>query len=116
MVRVANRIALAHDLVEQRSFGAFPQGNFLAHLAVEQAKVVLHLAEVGQQFSGELLKLLEAVLDRCVVQRGRIAGQNAGDLHIELISLLTQVVDSFDRISLGASANLLQQRKQRQQA
>jgi hypothetical protein len=95
---------------------AFPQRDLLAHLAVELAEVVLHLAEVGQQLARQLLELLEAVLDRRVVQQRHVAGQHAGDLGVERVALLAQVLDPLDGVGLGAGADLLQQREQREQA
>ena len=108
LVGVTDGIALAHDLVEQRALGAFPQRDLLAHLAVELAEVVLHLAEVGQQLARQLLELLEAVLDRRVVQQRHVARQHAGDLGIQLVALLAQILDPLDRVGLGARADLLQ--------
>jgi len=35
LIGVADGVALAHDLVEQRTLGTFPQRDLLAHLAVE---------------------------------------------------------------------------------
>jgi hypothetical protein len=49
---------------------------------------VFHLAEVGQQLARQLLELLEAVLDRRVVQQRHVAGQHAGDLGVERVALL----------------------------
>jgi hypothetical protein len=64
-----------------------PQRDLLAHAAVEQAEVVFHLAEIGQQLARQLLELLEAVLDRRVVQQRHVAGQHAGDLGVERVAL-----------------------------
>src|SRR5690606_5481727 len=94
LIRVADRIALSHDFVEQRALGAFPQRDLLPHLAVEPAEVVLHLPEVGQQLPRQLLELQEAVLDRRLVHERHVARQYAGDLGIELVALPAQLGSS----------------------
>jgi hypothetical protein len=63
-----------------------------------------------------LLELLKAVLDRRVVQQRHVASQHAGDLGVERVALLAQVGEPLGRVGLGAGADLLQQREQRQQS
>ncbi len=115
LVGVADGVALAHDLIEQRALAARPQRDLLAHPAVQLAKVVLHLAEIGQQLARQLLELQEALADRRVVQQRCVTGQHAGDLGVERVASLPQLLDPLDGVGLGAGADLLQQREQRQQ-
>ncbi len=63
-----------------------------------------------------MLELLEAVFHRRVVEQRHLARLHAGDLGLQRVALLAQLVEALDRVGLGALADLLQQRKQREQA
>jgi len=76
---------------------------------------VLDLAEVGQQLARQLLELLEAVLDRGVVQQRHVTREHARDLGVELVALLAQLIHALERVGLGAGADLFQQRKEGEQ-
>ena len=61
MIGIGNRIPLTHDLFQQRTLGTVPKGDALAHAPVQSAKIVLHLAKVGEQFVRQRRELLKPV-------------------------------------------------------
>ena len=73
LIGIGNRIALAHDVLQQRALAALPQRDALANAPVQLTEVVLHLAEVGEQLARSLHELLEAIFHRRVVQQRHIA-------------------------------------------
>jgi len=54
---------------QQLTLAALPRGDAFAGRAVQGAKVLLHLAEIGQQFAGSGGELLVALADRGAVQQ-----------------------------------------------
>ena len=54
LVRIGDGVPLAHDLFQERSLGALPQGDAFAHPPVEGAEIVLHLAKIGEQLPRQL--------------------------------------------------------------
>jgi len=52
LVRIGYDVSLTKDVLEKLALGALPAGNALAGAAVQAPEVLLHLAEVGQQFAG----------------------------------------------------------------
>ena len=116
LVGVGDGVALAHDLLEQRALAALPQRDALAHAAVELAEVVLDLAEVGEQLARALHELLEAVLDRGVVEQRDVAGEHARHLGVDLVALALQLGDAPRGVGFAALAHLLEQREEGEQA
>ena len=116
LIGIGNRIALAHDLLQQRAFRAFPQRDAFAHAAIQSAKVVLDLAKIGKQFTRQLHELLEAVFQRRAIEHRHVTGNNAGDLGVDLVAALVQLGNAQLRVGLAALAHLLEQFEQRQQA
>jgi len=77
---------------------------------------VLDFAEVGKQFARALHELLEAVLDRGIVEQWDVAGEHARHLGIDLVALALQLGDAPRGVGLAALAHLLEQRKEGEQA
>ena len=49
---------------------------------------MFHLAKISEQFTRQLHELLEAVFQRRIVQHRHIAGDDAGDFSVDLITAL----------------------------
>jgi hypothetical protein len=116
LVGIGDGVPFPHDLFEQRTLGAVPQRDALAHLAIEETEVVLHLAEIGEQLAGHLEELLEPVFEGGVGQHGNVAVFDPGDVRIDLFTPLGQLGNACIRIGLGALAHLPQEFEQGQQA
>ena len=120
LVRVADRIALAHDVLQQvplsPSTAAAPHRNALPHPAVQHAKVVLHLAEIRQQIARQAGELLKPVFQRGVVQQRHVAAGHQGDFCVNRVAALVQFSNARLGVGVAALAHLLEQLKQGQQA
>jgi hypothetical protein len=77
---------------------------------------VLDLAKVGQQLARQLHELLEAILQRRVVEHRQVAREHARDLGVDLVAPALQFGDARLRVGLAAFAHLLEQLEQGQQA
>ena len=80
---VRDGVALGHDVLKQRSPGAFPERDALAHPAVERPEVLLDLAKVGEDLARHLHELLKAVLERGIVQQREITSPHVLDLGVD---------------------------------
>ena len=97
-------------------FRTFPERDAFPYLSVQPPEVLLHLAKVGEEVARHLHELLEAVLERGVVEQREIAGAHAFDRGVDLVAPLAELGDARLRIRLGALAHLPQQLEQREQA
>ena len=116
LVRVGNRVALAHDLLQQRALGPVPQRDTLAHPAVQSAKVLLHLPKISEQLTRQASELLEPLFHGRVVQQADVTALHAHNFCVNLVAALAQLGQTGIHIGLAAHAHLLEQLKQGQQA
>ncbi len=63
---------------------------------------MLDLAKIGQQLPRGQHELLEAILQRRVVQQRQVAGADAGDLGIDLVPALLELRNAQLRVGLAA--------------
>jgi hypothetical protein len=113
LVGLGDGIVLTHDLLQQRPLAPFPQRDALAHPPVQGAKVLLHLAKVGEQVPGQLLELQETVLHRHLVQQRHITTLNARNFSVDLGATPVELGEAGIGVGFAALAHLAQQRKQR---
>jgi len=116
LVRVPDDVLLPEDLVEQPPLALVAGGDALSGLAVEAAKVVLHLAEVGEEPAGRLLHLKITLLDLRRIVGVDQPGADAADLGVYRRFLPLQFGDAFGRVQPGFADDLPQQFEDRQQA
>ncbi len=87
LIGLVDEVALAQNVLQQRALAAVPQRDAFANAPVQAAKVVLHLAEVGQQFTRQGGELDEAFLQRGVAHQRQVARLHARDLGVDLVAL-----------------------------
>ena len=73
---------------------------------------MLHLTKIGQQFTSQLQKLLEPILQSGVIQHRYLSGKDTGNFGINIFTSLLQFRNPYFRISLAPHAYLTQQFKQ----
>ena len=78
---------LAKHRLEDLALATFPERDALAHLAIEVAEVLLHLAKVGQQCARGLLDLQEAVAKLTRLQDRHLSSLDRVDLRVEGVAL-----------------------------
>ena len=115
LIGPGDRLPAAEDVVEQFSLAALPARDPLPQLPVELAEVLLDLAEVGEQLPCGRGELLVAVADAALVEHGRLARLDAGDLVLKRALLAPQLLDLGHRIRLGAEDDLAEQVEDRVQ-
>ena len=93
-----------------------PQRDALAHAPVQIAKVVFHLAEIGQQLARQRSELLKALLDRRVAQHRHMARFDLRDFRVDGGAARLQLGQANARVGLTAFAHFLEQAEHRQQA
>ena len=116
LVGIGNGVALAENLREQLALAAAPGGDAFAHLAIEVAEVLFHLAKIGQQAARAGVDFQEALAHSRIVHQRDFAGSNPGDLLVQRRLALFQFEDARLGIGLTALDHLSQQLEDRQQA
>ena len=112
LIGIRDGVALGHDVFEERSPGALPERDALAHPAIERPEVLLDLAKVGEKLSCHLHELLEAILERGIVQQREVAGPHALDLGVDRVPSPMKLRDPRLRVGLGALAHLPEELEQ----
>ena len=116
LIGIRNCVAVAHDVLEQRSLGPLPERDALPHPPIEHPEVVLHLPEIAKELACDLHELLETVLQRRVVEQREVAGLRALDLGVERGAALSKLRNSHLRVGFRALVHLPQQLEQGPQA
>ncbi|MDZ7642666.1 MAG: hypothetical protein U5J62_11685 [Desulfurivibrio sp.] len=69
LIGIGDGVPAAHDLLQQLPFGSVPQGHPFPNPAIQFTEIILHFPKVGEQFPGQLQKLLKTIFNRGVVQQ-----------------------------------------------
>src|SRR5690606_11347042 len=102
-------VVIAEDLLEHLALAALGARDPLAHLPVELAKVVLDLAEVGEERPGRVRGLHEALANLRRLEKLEAARADALDLGVEQRPAALELRDPRLRVGLRAFGDLTQQ-------
>jgi len=114
LVGIGDDLALPHDLFQQHAFRSLPQGDAFPDPAVQLAEVVLHFAEVPEQFPAIWMNCWNRSLTPVSSRTGR-SPPAPGDFRVEFVSPLVQLLEPLGGVGLAALGHLPEQGDQCEQ-
>mgnify|MGYP001042904265 CR=1 FL=1 len=111
LVGVRNRVPFPENVCQKRPLSPRPLGDLLAHPPVQRPEIVLHFAEIREEFPGKLDELLEPVPEGGSVQQGNVAPLNPGDLRVNVRPAPVELRYPRLRIGLASLRHLSEQLK-----